>query len=214
MIKIGELRIDETEKKTCIPLMAETIGDMILQSKEIKNDTFDLVDFRAECFTGTVNLSQLWNAMITVSMQFLDDALIFSLRSKCLPAEFMTEKDYNNAIHFAIKTSLCDAVEIEDFHDADDILDAVDYAEEMGISTIISHELQAPLPSQDDIRECLTKMQQFNAPILRLYVPETNESDIKKVDAAIAAFRAEHPDTLVLSNTPGSPIQFLKNPIA
>jgi 3-dehydroquinate dehydratase len=203
MIKIGYTKLNTKNPKICAPLTPESIYSAIGQSHIIKEHAFDFVEFKADSFNGGANLSQLWNALMTISLQFQEKPIIFSCRFSNLDSYFQTDRDYRDIITFAIRSGIPDAVEIDMDRDEQHITDAIDLALDTEVTPILFISAAADATRQE-IADQLENAYNEDVEIYHVYQPVEKETDISELIRIVDTFTALHDGTTVICEPVGA----------
>ena len=84
-----------------VPLECETIEDLQDRIDEILKKPYDMIAFDAGLFNGTINLSQLWNALLFIARDAEQPSVLFSCDKSKLPEMYQTDNDYATILRFA-----------------------------------------------------------------------------------------------------------------
>ena len=76
-----------------VPLECETIEDLQDRIDEILKKPYDMIAFDAGLFNGTINLSQLWNALLFIARDAEQPSVLFSCDKSKLPEMYQTDND-------------------------------------------------------------------------------------------------------------------------
>ena len=95
-----------------------------------------MIAFDAGLFNGTINLSQLWNALLFIARDAEQPSVLFSCDKSKLPEMYQTDNDYATILRFAIR-SASSTRQIEGSLDEDDIDDIAGQAVDLGSVPII-----------------------------------------------------------------------------
>lgn len=180
-----------------VPLECETIEDLQDRIDEILKKPYDMIAFDAGCFNGTINLSQLWNALLFIARDAEQPSVLFSCDKSKLPEMYQTDNDYATILRFAIRSALIDAVKIEGSLDEDDIDDIAGQAVDLGSVPIIV--IRADQGAKAD--ELVQKMESrwdLEAKTFELAVPVQTKEDIQALEDAAKAFHEAHHDATVI----------------
>jgi len=203
MIKIGYTKLNTENPKICVPLTPESIYSAISQSHIIKEHAFDFVEFKSDSFNGGANLSQLWNALMTISLQFQENPIIFSCRFSNLDSYFQTDRDYRDIITFAIRSGIPNAVEIDMDRDEQHIADAIDLALDTEVIPIL-FIAAATDATRQEIAAQLENAYNEDVEIYHLYRPVEKETDISDLTGIVDTFTALHDGTMVICEPVGA----------
>ena len=88
-----------------VPLECETIEDLQDRIDEILKKPYDMIAFDAGLFNGTINLSQLWNALLFIARDAEQPSVLFSCDKSKLPEMYQTDNDYATILRFAIRSA-------------------------------------------------------------------------------------------------------------
>ena len=171
-----------------VPLECETIEDLQDRIDEILKKPYDMIAFDAGCFNGTINLSQLWNALLFIARDAEQPSVLFSCDKSKLPEMYQTDNDYATILRFAIRSALIDAVKIEGSLDEDDIDDIAGQAVDLGSVPIIV--IRADQGAKAD--ELVQKMESrwdLEAKTFELAVPVQTKEDIQALEDAYNPLR-------------------------
>lgn len=185
-----------------VPLECETIEDLQDRIDEILKKPYDMIAFDAGLFNGTINLSQLWNALLFIARDAEQPSVLFSCDKSKLPEMYQTDNDYATILRFAIRSALIDAVKIEGSLDEDDIDDIAGQAVDLGSVPIIV--IRADQGAKAD--ELVQKMESrwdLEAKTFELAVPIQTQEDIQALEDAAKAFHEAHHDATVIPHPIG-----------
>ena len=174
-----------------VPLECETIEDLQDRIDEILKKPYDMIAFDAGLFNGTINLSQLWNALLFIARDAEQPSVLFSCDKSKLPEMYQTDNDYATILRFAIRSALIDAVKIEGSLDEDDIDDIAGQAVDLGSVPIIV--IRADQGTKAD--ELVQKMESrwdLEAKTFELAVPVQTQEDIQALEDAAKAANVLH----------------------
>ena len=161
-----------------------------------------MIAFDAGCFNGTINLSQLWNALLFIARDAEQPSVLFSCDKSKLPEMYQTDNDYATILRFAIRSALIDAVKIEGSLDEDDIDDIAGQAVDLGSVPIIV--IRADQGAKAD--ELVQKMESrwdLEAKTFELAVPVQTKEDIQALEDAAKTFHEAHHDATVIPHPIG-----------
>lgn len=183
-----------------VPLEGETIDDLGLRIDQILQKPYDMIGFDAGSFNGTINLSQLWNALLFIARDAEQPSILFSCDRAKLPDGF--QGDYTNILRFAIRSALTDAVKIDGDIDEDDIADIAAQANDLGSVPIIVVKL-AKVTTKNDALAKLEAVWDLEATHFELTAPVTSKEEIQVLEDAAAAFKGKHTDAQVIVHPVG-----------
>lgn len=174
-----------------VPLEGETIDDLGLRIDQILQKPYDLIGFDAGSFNGTINLSQLWNALLFIARDGEQPSILFSCDRSKLPEGF--QRDYPNILRFAIRSAIIDAVKIDGDIDEDTIADIAGMANDLGSVPIIVVKLDKVTTVQDAVAK-LEALWDLEATHFELTAPVASKEDIQVLKDAAKAFEEKHHD--------------------
>lgn len=197
------IHFDSDRPFIAVPLQGETIQDLQIRIGEIIEKPYDMMAFDAGYFSGAINLSQLWNALLIIARDGDHPSVLFSCRKDELPEMYRTDKDYASILRFAVRSSLIDAVQIEGSLDADTLEDVAGLAVDLGIVPIVVIRGEKGAKAAD-LTVLMEERWDMEAVTFELVVPVETAADIDEIRAAAKAFTEKHKEAHVIVHPVGS----------
>lgn len=163
----------------CMPIVAKSYDDLMLEAGVILVQKPDLVEWRVDYFEDIEDMNKVLIALEKLREKLIDFPLIFTLRIAEEGGFRKLDQDYRmRLIKEAIKTEKIDIIDFELINGEDDIRDLLDTAKQYGIYTIISNHDFEKTPMKEEIIERLKKAQEVGADIAKIAVMANATEDL------------------------------------
>ncbi len=185
VVTIKAVTIGEGLPKICVPMVGETIPQLIEEAEILKRIDLDVVEWRVDFFEDATNIERVKKALQAIRKVLVDKPIIFTFRS----AKEGGQKEVSTAFYFELnrlisETKLVEVIDIELFNNEKDVKELVEVAHENGVAVIISNHDFHNTPEKEEIISRLRKAQGLGADIPKIAVmPNCAEDVIILLDA-------------------------------
>ncbi|MFZ5688107.1 MAG: type I 3-dehydroquinate dehydratase [Bacillota bacterium] len=184
-IKIGNVEIGGKKVLICIPITATTFEELELQLNNIYNAKPDLIEWRADYFSG-LNPSSLISVLRRLKTDMPETPLIFTLRDWAEGGyRFLELSERFELVTCAIKSSLIDLLDIELNLERGLQKNILTEAVDFGVFSILSFHDFNHTPKRGVMRDKLLSMQDFGANIAKIAVTPVNAADVLELWHAV-----------------------------
>jgi 3-dehydroquinate dehydratase-1 len=179
VIKIKDITIGEGLPKICVPMVGETILQLIEEAKFLKNLDLDVVEWRVDFFEDVTNIDKVKEVLQTIRTILNDKPIIFTFRSakEGGQKEIGTEAyvELNKAI---AETKLIEVIDVELFNQEKVVKELIEVAHANGVAVIISNHDFHNTPAKEEIIWRLRKAQELGGDIPKIAVMPTSTKDV------------------------------------
>lgn len=179
IIKLKNVIIGEGLPKICIPMVGETINELLEEAEVLKDLDYDVLEWRVDFFKDVTNIDKVKKALQIIREVVGEKPIIFTFRT----AKEGGQKDITQEFYVKLNktitiSKLVDVIDVELFNEEKDILELVTEAHNNGIFVIISNHDFYKTPSKDEIISRLCKAQELGADIPKIAVMPTCAADV------------------------------------
>jgi len=179
VVTIKDVIIGEGLPKICVPMVGETIFDLVEEAKLLKELDIDVVEWRVDFFREVTNIEKVKQALHKIRKVLSDKPLVFTFRSfKEGGQKEITTSFYFELNKLITQTKLIEVLDVELFNDEKDVKELVKVAHENGVVVIISnHDFQST-PKKEEIISRLCRAQELGCDIPKIAVMPTCAEDV------------------------------------
>ena len=179
IVKLKNVEIGEGLPKICIPMVGETIPELLEEAEILKNLDYDVLEWRVDFFKDVTNIEKVKQALKEIRVVLGEKPIIFTFRT----AKEGGQKDVTAAFYVELNKSiamskLVEVIDVELFNAEKDILELVNVAHNNGIFVIISNHDFERTPSKDVIISRLCKAQELGGDIPKIAVMPICAADV------------------------------------
>lgn len=179
VVKVKDITIGEGMPKICIPILGETLEEIKEEAELLSTFDFDIVEWRADFFQFVEDMDCIKLAMEIIEENLGDKPMIFTLRS----LKEGGKREVCEALYFEInrrvlETKNLDILDIELFHDKDEIESLINLAHKNGAKVIISNHDFQQTPSKDEILSRMNRAARLGADIAKIAVMANDTEDV------------------------------------
>lgn len=178
-VTVKGITIGEGAPKICVPMVGETIAQLIEEAVFLKAVDFDVVEWRVDFFENVLDLEKVKAALGEIRVILPDTPLVFTFRSakeggeKEVSSEFYVELNKSMA-----ETGMVDIIDVELFNDENDVRTLIETAHSNNVFVIISNHDFDKTPAKEEIVSRLRKAQDLGGDLPKIAVMSTNTSDV------------------------------------
>jgi 3-dehydroquinate dehydratase-1 len=200
VVKIKDVIIGEGLPKICIPMVGETIQELVVEAEFLKELDFDVVEWRVDFFKDVTNIVEVKKALQLIREAVADKPIVFTFRS----AREGGQKEVTTAFYVELNKSiaqakLVEAIDVELFNDEKDIKELVEVAHTNGVVVIISNHDFQRTPDKDEIISRLRKAQELGGDIPKIAVMPTCAKDVITLLDATLIMSEEYADGPIIT---------------
>lgn len=185
VVKVKDVVIGEGLPKICVPMVGESLSELLEEANYLKDLDVDIVEWRVDFFEHVTDIEKVKQALKEIREVLKNKPIIFTFRSKReggekeISSEFYVE--LNKA---AAETKLVDIIDVELFNEEKDVNKLVEIAHLNDVSVIISNHDFDKTPAKEEIISRLRKSDELGGDIPKIAVmPNSVEDVITLLDA-------------------------------
>lgn len=197
VIKLKDVIVGEGLPKICVPMVGETLTQLVEEADYLKNLDLDIVEWRVDFFENVESIEAVMEALKTIRTILAEKPIIFTFRS----LKEGGNKDLSSGLYFELNKSialsgLVDVIDVELFNQEEDIRELIDVAHQKGVAVIVSNHDFHATPSKEEIISRLRKAAELGGDLPKIAVmPVSTEDVITLLDA-----------TRIMKETHGTPV--------
>ena len=186
--------------KICIPVTDTNLDDLKKSVNLIRNTPFDLIEWRADFYTGMEDPEIRIKAMTLFRNALGNIPVLFTIRTSVEGGmmEIDTET-YTKTILAVIDSGLIDLVDVELSRGEETMKTIVAAAHRVGVKVVASRHDFTATPDKNIIISNLCLMQSLGADIVKFAVMPQCERDVLTLLDATLTMKEEHSDTPVIT---------------
>jgi len=200
VVKIKDVIIGEGLPKICVPMVGETIPELIEEANFLKELDLDVVEWRVDFFKDVTNIDKVKEALKAIREVLVDSPIVFTFRSakeggqKEVTSTFYVELNKSIA-----RTKLVEVIDVELFNNEKDVKDLVEAAHENGVVVIISNHDFHKTPEKEEIISRLRKAQELGGDLPKIAVMPTCAKDVITLLDATRIMNEEYADGPIIT---------------
>ena len=184
-VVIRNVRIGEGVPKICVPIVGKTEEEIIDEARMIKELPIDLVEWRADWFSGVFECERVKNVLKQLRNILGEIPLLFTFRTAKEGGERAIEDaEYLILNTMVADTKMADLIDVEIFSDEETVNKMIAHAHQNGVYVIASNHDFHKTPEKEEIIFRLKKMQDMGADILKIAVMPQKKKDVITLLAA------------------------------
>ncbi|HZK57370.1 MAG TPA: type I 3-dehydroquinate dehydratase [Clostridia bacterium] len=178
-VTIKGVKIGEGLPKICVPMVGETIEEILEEARFLNTIDFDIAEWRADFYKDVECIDRAKMVLEAIRYILMEKPVIFTFRSaeeggnRQVDTRFYLE--LNRSI---IQTKLASIVDIELFNDETEIRTLVDIAHKNNVAVIISNHDFDKTPPKEEIISRLHRAAELGGDILKIAVMPTCAKDV------------------------------------
>lgn len=199
-ITVKNIVIGEGLPKICVPIVGETLDQIIEEAAYIKTIHADIAEWRADFFQDVEDIEKVKIALEKMANILTPIPIIFTFRSAKEGGEKEISLDYyaelNNAI---IETGLADIVDVELFSGDDVVTEVVRSAHAHHVFVIISNHDFEKTPAKEEIIKRLLKAQELGGDLPKIAVMPKSAADVLTLLDASLTMHDQYADRPIIT---------------
>lgn len=200
VVKIKDVTIGEGLPKICVPMVGETIPQLVEEANFLKDLDLDVVEWRVDFFEDVTNIDKVKEALQAIKAVLADKPIVFTFRSakEGGQKEIGTEAyvELNKAI---AATKLVEVIDVELFNDEKVVKELIEAAHKSGAAVIISNHDFDKTPAKEEIISRLRKAQELGGDIPKIAVMPTSTEDVLTLLDATRIMNEEYADRPIIT---------------
>ena len=203
-LRIRDVELGADLPKICVPVTGRDEAEILSQMDTIRRMPFDLIEWRADFFTGMYDSSSCAHILALFRENFKNTPLLFTIRTANEGGEAdIATGVYEDLIRETARTGLADLVDVE-LSRGDDVLKRiVADARDHGCRVIASCHNFSSTPSKESLVNTLCRMQDLGADIAKYAVMPQSDRDVLTLLDASLTMKESHRDTPVITMSMG-----------
>ncbi len=179
VVKVKDVVIGEGLPKICVPMVGESLSELLEEANYLKDLDVDIVEWRVDFFEYATDIEKVKQALKEIREVLNSKPIIFTFRSKKeggqkeVSAEFYVELNKT-----AVETKLIDIIDVELFNEEKDVKTLIEAAHLNDIAVIISNHDFDKTPAKEEIIARLRKAEELGGDIPKIAVMPTCTEDV------------------------------------
>ncbi|MCB2288683.1 type I 3-dehydroquinate dehydratase [Clostridium sp. CS001] len=204
IVKIKDVKIGEGLPKICIPMVGETIAQLVVEAQFLKELDFDVVEWRVDFFEEVTNIEKVKEALQEIRVVLAHKPIIFTFRSakeggqREVAAEFYVE-----LIKSIVETKLIEVIDVELFNEENYVKKLVEVAHANGVAVIISNHDFFNTPEKEEIITRLKRAQELGGDLPKIAVMPTCVKDVITLLDATRIMNEQYANTPIITMAMG-----------
>ncbi len=200
VVTIKDVTIGEGLPKICVPMVGETIAELVEEAELLKELDIDVVEWRVDFFKDVENIDKIKRALQAIRKILVDKPIIFTFRS----AKEGGQKEITSAFYIELNKSIAESklvevIDVELFNDENDVKELVELAHANGVAVIISNHDFHKTPEKEEIISRLCKAQKLGGDIPKIAVMPTCAEDVITLLDATRIMHEEYADGPIIT---------------
>jgi 3-dehydroquinate dehydratase-1 len=178
-VAINNITIGEGIPKICVPMVGETLSELLEEAALLKTLDLDVVEWRVDFFEDLEKVDLVKAALVEIRAILGDVPLIFTLRSAKEGGNKVVSEQYYIELNKAVaETGKVQIIDVELFSGEAVVHTLIEAAHANHIFVIVSNHDFVKTPAKEEILSRLCKEQELGADILKIAVMPTNSADV------------------------------------
>ena len=177
VVSIRDIHIGEGVPKVIVPLMGNTLEELLLEIQKIKQINLDIVEWRADLLEDIEDLTKVNQTLHVIRKELYPIPLLFTFRTHREGGNKTMEDSYYKTLLIEVmKTKEIDLIDVELF--SSNVTEIVESAKENDVVIVMSNHDFEKTPAKEEIIWRLRRMQKLDAHIAKIAVMPNNPSDV------------------------------------
>ncbi|MEH7009295.1 type I 3-dehydroquinate dehydratase [Neobacillus niacini] len=199
-VTVRGLIIGEGAPKICVPMVGETIKELIEEASLLKTVDLDVVEWRVDFFEHVEDLDKVKEALSAIRSILHNTPLVFTFRS----AKEGGEKEVSTAYYFELNKVIAesgqiDIVDVELFNDDEEIRSLISAAHSHNVYVIISNHDFDKTPEKEEIVSRLRKAQELGGDLPKIAVMPNSTADVLTLLDATNTMNEQYADRPIIT---------------
>ncbi|MEH7490623.1 type I 3-dehydroquinate dehydratase [Neobacillus niacini] len=199
-VTVRGLTIGEGAPKICVPMVGETITELVEEASFLKTIDLDVVEWRVDFFEHVEDMEKVKEALNAIRSILPDTPLVFTFRSAKEGGEKEVSTDYYFELNkMASESGQIDIVDVELFNNEEEIRELVSAAHNCNVYVIISNHDFDKTPEKDEIVSRLRKAQELGGDLPKIAVMPRNTADVLTLLEATNTMYQQYADRPIIT---------------
>ncbi|MBW4082443.1 type I 3-dehydroquinate dehydratase [Paenibacillus sp. S150] len=199
-VTVRNIVLGEGIPKICVPLMGATTPELVAEAGALKALAPDLVEWRSDYFAEVEELGAVRQALAEISSILPYTPLIFTFRSAREGGEREISTEYYLRLNkAAAESGHVDIIDVELFHEEEDVRGLIAAAHACGVFVIVSNHDFHGTPSQEEIVSRLRKAQELGGDLPKIAVMPNSAGDVLALLAATNTMQELYADRPIIT---------------
>ncbi|WP_174733138.1 type I 3-dehydroquinate dehydratase [Mesobacillus harenae] len=186
--------------KICVPIVGETVQQLLEEAKLLKTIDADLVEWRVDFFKEVRNIEKVISALAQLHDILKEKPLIFTFRSAREGGQTEVSSDFYSALNkAAVRSGMADIIDVELLSDESVVKELIEYAHSFNVYVILSNHDFQQTPSKDEIIKRLRKAQSLEGDLPKIAVMPSNSSDVITLLDATQTMKEQYADRPIIT---------------
>jgi len=174
---VRNIKIGEGMPKICVPIVDETLEQIIETAWKIKFSVADLVEWRADFFEYINDFEKIKDVLKHLK-DILEMPILFTLRTANDGGKTnIAIKDYVKINSEISSLQMADIIDVELSSGSENVKNIVDLARKNDVKTIVSNH-RKDTPATEEIVDILKTMQDFNPDMAKIALTPKSNKDV------------------------------------
>lgn len=200
VVTIKGVKIGEGLPKICVPMVGETICQLVEEANFLKNLDLDVVEWRVDFFQSVTNIDKVKEALQAIRTILADKPIVFTFRSAKEGGEKEVSTEFYVELNKSIsETKQVEVIDVELFNDEKDVKELVEAAHANGVAVIISNHDFKKTPAKEQIIARLRKAAELGGDLPKIAVMPTCVADVITLLDATRIVNEEYADGPIIT---------------
>lgn len=191
--EVKNIRIGEGMPKICVPLIANTLEDIMQEIEQLKNYPIDIVEWRIDLYQDIRGSSKILHALQQIREKLTNYPLICTFRTTCEGGNrVISSSDYVKLNTYIITSGQIDIIDIELSQGEEAITNYIALAKKHDVKVLLSHHDFHGTPTKKEIIRYMLEMQNLGCDIAKIAVTPKTKMDVLTLLDATATMHEEH----------------------
>ncbi len=200
IINVKGIEIGEGIPKICVPMVGETLSQLLEEAAVLKTIDADLVEWRVDFFENVDDIEMVQDALEKIRAILIEKPLIFTFRSQKEGGEKEVTSDYYFALNKAMaETGKVEIIDVELFNDENDVRKLIDTAHAHNVYVILSNHDFTKTPSKEEIVSRLCRAQELGGDLPKIAVMPSSSGDVLTLLDATDTMNKQYADRPIIT---------------
>ena len=200
IVTVRGIKIGEGIPKICVPLVGETLTQLMEEAAYLETVDLDVVEWRVDFFEHVEDCEKVIEALNEIRGTLPNIPLIFTFRS----AKEGGEKEVSDSYYFELnrtiaETGMVDIIDIELFNDENEVRSVVKAAHLSDVFVILSNHDFAKTPAKEEIISRLRKAQELDGDLPKIAVMPQSTADVLTLLDATNTMHEQYADRPIIT---------------
>lgn len=199
-IKVKNITIGEGAPKICVPMVGETVGQLIDEAKILKSNDLDVIEWRVDFFAEVENISKVLETLAEIRAILSEIPLVFTFRTAKEGGERSLSQEAYKALNKAvIEARIVDIIDLELFSPKEDLIELIELAHSQQVYVIVSNHDFHKTPSKEEMIARLQKAQELGGDLPKIAVMPNSAEDVLTLLAATLEMNEKYADRPIIT---------------